>query len=58
MKRLFIATKIELDSSFAQLRLKLQSELRHNNIVWVEDSLRHLTLRFLGAPPTERIVGL
>lgn len=55
MKRLFIATKIELDSSFAQLRLKLQSELRHNNIVWVEDSLRHLTLRFLGATPNDKV---
>jgi len=55
MKRLFIATKIELDSSYTQLRLQLQSELRHNKIVWVEDGLRHLTLRFLGATPNDKV---
>lgn len=58
MKRLFIATKVELDTSFQRLREQLRFEMRHNDIVWVQDEVRHLTLRFLGATPDNRIPQL
>ena len=58
MKRLFVATKIKLDDSFQQLRQQLQYEMRHNDIVWVRDEVCHLTLRFLGATPDNRLPQL
>lgn len=58
MKRLFIATKVELDASFQRLNERLKYEMRHDEIVWVQDEVRHLTLRFLGATPDNRIPQL
>jgi len=58
MKRLFIATKVDLDKSFQQLREQLKYEMRHNDIVWVQDEVRHLTLRFLGVTPDSRLPQL
>ena len=55
MKRLFIATKIELSDAFKAWRTRFQYEMRHDDIVWVKDEVCHLTLRFLGATPDNRI---
>jgi RNA 2',3'-cyclic 3'-phosphodiesterase len=48
MKRLFIAIKIQPDSTFLeQLRL-LKTHLHHEKIKWVEGQNIHVTLKFLG----------
>ena len=48
MKRLFIATKIELNEQYMSLMRQLQRQLSGDKIVWVDSQLQHLTLRFLG----------
>lgn len=49
MKRLFIATPIiALSPEISQLVEGLQYKLRHDDIVWVKDEVKHLTLRFWG----------
>lgn len=55
MRRLFIATKIELSPGIRSLHQSLQFDLRYDNIVWVRENVRHLTLRFLGATPEPQI---
>ena len=55
MKRLFIATKVELSDAFKAWRTRFQYEMRHDDIVWVKDEVCHLTLRFLGATPDSKI---
>ncbi|MBP5206342.1 MAG: RNA 2',3'-cyclic phosphodiesterase [Bacteroidales bacterium] len=58
MKRLFIATKVTLDESYTRLVAQLQQELRHDDIVWVKPEIRHLTLRFIGATPPDRVESI
>lgn len=58
MKRLFIATRVELAPKFRELDRQLQYALRHDDIVWVKEDVRHLTLRFLGATPDSKIDAL
>lgn len=58
MKRLFIATKIELDERYFALMKNLQRQLAGDKIVWVDSKLQHLTLRFLGQTPDEQIPKL
>ena len=55
MKRLFIATKIELNEQFMKLLRQLQRQLSGDKIVWVDSQLQHLTLRFLGQTPDNQI---
>lgn len=55
MKRLFIATKIELNEQYVQLIRQLQLKLAGDRIVWVNGQLQHLTLRFLGQTPDNQI---
>lgn len=56
MKRLFIATPtIEFSSPLQDFVDKLKSSLRNEDIVWVEDKVRHLTLRFIGATPDQKV---
>ena len=55
MKRLFIATDIELSDKFRALTLQLQHDLRNDDIVWVKSHVQHLTLRFLGQTPHTKI---
>ncbi|MEG1555728.1 MAG: 2'-5' RNA ligase family protein, partial [Bacteroidales bacterium] len=55
MKRLFIATTIKLDENYLQLRRQLKARTNYDSIVWVEDALQHITLRFLGKTPDEKI---
>ena len=59
MKRLFIATPIiALSPEISQLVEGLQYKLRHDDIVWVKDEVKHLTLRFLGATPPQAVVPI
>jgi 2'-5' RNA ligase len=55
MKRLFIATDIELADKFQTLTQQLQHELINDDIGWVSRQLQHLTLRFLGETPLTKI---
>ena len=58
MKRLFIATKVELNEQYMSLTRQLQRQLSGDRIVWVDSQLRHLTLRFLGQTPDYQIPKL
>ncbi len=58
MKRLFIAAKICLDQPFLELIGTLRKECSYDDIVWVNNNLQHLTLRFLGATPESKILSL
>ena len=55
MKRLFVAIKINPDKAFLDQLLKLNSQLRHEKIKWVEKHNIHVTLKFLGETEEERI---
>jgi len=55
MKRLFIAVDVELSNDFQLLTKQLQSDFRNDSIVWVKNDLQHLTLRFLGETPDDKI---
>ncbi len=56
MKRLFIATPvIQLSPEILKITDDLQFHLRHDDIVWVKENVRHLTLRFLGATPPQKV---
>jgi RNA 2',3'-cyclic 3'-phosphodiesterase len=56
MKRLFIATGIiTLSPELQQWKSGLRYALRHNDMVWVQDEVCHLTLRFLGATPDSKL---
>ena len=56
MKRLFIATPvITLSAEIQKISADLRFRLRHDDIVWVKDDVRHLTLRFLGATPPQQV---
>ena len=56
MKRLFIATPIiSLSAEIQKISADLRFRLRHDDIVWVKDEVRHLTLRFLGATPPQKV---
>ena len=59
MKRLFIATPIiTLSAEIQKISADLRFRLRHDDIVWVKDDVRHLTLRFLGATPPQRVPAI
>ncbi len=58
MKRLFIATKVELNEQYMNLLRRLQQQLAGDRIVWVDSQLQHLTLRFLGQTPDTQIPKL
>lgn len=55
MKRLFIATAVELDEYYMNLSQRLRLQLQNDKIVWVASPLQHLTLRFLGQTPDKLI---
>jgi RNA 2',3'-cyclic 3'-phosphodiesterase len=55
MKRLFAAIKINPDKAFLDQLLKLNSQLRHEKIKWVEEHNIHVTLKFFGETEEERI---
>lgn len=58
MRRLFIATKVELSEANKALREQLHYDFRHNDMVWVQDHVAHLTLRFIGKTPEQQVMPL
>jgi 2'-5' RNA ligase len=54
-KRLFAAIKIIPDSHFISVFEEMKQRLRHEKIKWVETNNLHLTLKFFGETPLERI---
>lgn len=55
MKRLFIAIKINPDREFLQLCEELRSQLKFEKITWVSPQNVHITLKFLGDTPENKI---
>jgi len=55
MKRLFIATKINLGNECRRLLQNLQQLTKHDKITWVKNDVCHLTLRFFGKTPDTQI---
>ncbi|MDR1345252.1 MAG: RNA 2',3'-cyclic phosphodiesterase [Bacteroidales bacterium] len=51
MRRLFIATKHQLSNDHLKLLADLKHFMHNDEVVWVNASLQHITLRFLGATP-------
>lgn len=58
MKRLFIATKITLNKSLLQTISDLKTGCRFDKMTWVTQDVTHLTLRFLGKTPEEKIPAI
>lgn len=58
MKRLFVAVEVQISEPFQALLRKLKQELCLDKVVWVDDKLHHLTLRFLGQTPESYIPPL
>ena len=55
MKRLFIAIKINPDREFLQLYEELRSQLKFEKITWVSPHNVHITLKFLGDTPEDKV---
>ncbi len=55
MKRLFVAIKLKPDENFLRIYYFLKQNLKHDLIKWVEPDKLHLTLKFLGKTPNEKI---
>lgn len=58
MKRLFVAVDVRLSEPFQVLSAQLKQQLCLDKVVWVDDKLHHLTLRFLGQTPEPYILPL
>ena len=58
MKRLFIAIPITLDPEFVALGEQLKARTGYDRIVWTQAEVQHLTLRFLGETPDNKIEPL
>lgn len=55
MKRLFAAIKIQPDQEFLDQLRKLNSQLRNEQIKWVEEYNIHITLKFFGETEERKI---
>ena len=55
MKRLFVAIKLEADKNFLATHDYIMSNLKHESIKWVDTDKLHLTLKFLGETPEDKI---
>ncbi|MFH1295953.1 MAG: RNA 2',3'-cyclic phosphodiesterase [Bacteroidota bacterium] len=58
MKRLFVAIKIDPDTDFLQTFKEFRLSLSHEKIKWVEEQNIHITVKFLGETPENRIQGI
>ena len=58
MKRLFVAIKIVPDEQFLSVYSSLKREMVLDKMKWVEPHNFHLTLKFLGNTPTEKIPAI
>jgi RNA 2',3'-cyclic 3'-phosphodiesterase len=55
MKRLFAALKIMPDEEFMRVFMNLKKELNHEKIRWVDADNIHITLKFFGETPEDKI---
>ncbi len=55
MKRLFAAVKVEPDDRMVDIYNQLRDGLSHEKIKWVEPHNIHLTLKFFGETPENKI---
>jgi len=55
MNRLFIAVKINPDKNLLEVYNSLKRECYASKIKWVDSELFHITLKFLGETPEEKI---
>ncbi len=55
MKRLFVAVKLFPDENFLRVYYGLKKALHYEKIKWVEPENLHITLKFLGETPDNRI---
>ena len=55
MKRLFVAVKITPDETFIQTYSLFRQKMGFSRIAWVEPDVMHLTLKFLGDTPEDKI---
>lgn len=58
MRRLFIAAGVTLDAPFVNLRRDIQKFMYADKVTWVKDDVQHLTLRFLGKTPEDKVKPL
>ena len=55
MKRLFTAIKIDAESKLAEVYEGLKTKLSHEKINWVDLQNLHITLKFFGETPEDKI---
>jgi 2'-5' RNA ligase len=58
MKRLFAAIKIIPDENLLRKYYNLKKELKHERIKWVDPENMHLTLKFFGELPEEKVADI
>lgn len=58
MRRLFFATKIELPDQVLTLKRQLHYDMQFHDMVWVQEAVSHLTLRFIGKTPEPKVQPL
>jgi len=58
MKRLFAAIKVYADENLIGIYNNLKSGLRHEKINWVPEQNLHITLKFFGETPNDKIDGI
>ncbi len=58
MKRLFVAVKIVPDENFLKSYVALRHALQLEKISWVKPDNFHLTLKFLGKTPEEKLPAI
>lgn len=58
MKRLFAAIKIQPSDEFSRIYFNLRKELSNERINWVNPENIHITLKFFGETPEDRIPAI
>lgn len=58
MKRIFAAVKIELQPAIHQLFQQLKQHLSADKIKWVEEENLHITLKFFGETPEDKVEAI
>jgi len=58
MKRLFVAVKLTPDENFLKTYVALRHALQLEKISWVQPENFHLTLKFLGKTPEEKLPAI
>jgi len=58
MKRLFAAIKVQPSDEFTRVYFNLRKELSYEKIKWVNPDNVHITLKFFGETPEEKIPAI